>query len=109
MSESLNIQKEPRSPPNYDRNEEREREVFETSSAQKNSRFFCPSSRGTRSKKGKPRVRFSRPKQQHLCASLTRSIQTPRGGEREREREEELIRLYRENFKPRGEETAFEI
>jgi len=41
-----------------------------------------------------------------LRAALTRSIiQTPRWGERE----EELVRLYRENFKPRGEETAFEI
>ena len=25
------------------------------------------------------------------------------------EREEELVRLHRKNFKPRGEETAFEI
>lgn len=41
-----------------------------------------------------------------LRAALTRSIiQTPRGGERE----EELVRLHRKNFKPRGEETAFEI
>ena len=46
------------------------------------------------------------PDQRRLYTALTRSIiQTPRGGERE----EELVRLYRKNFKPRGEETAFEI
>jgi hypothetical protein len=93
--------------------EERERErerSFRNASAhthsKKNSSSLCPLSRGTHSKK-ENRECIS-PDQRHLYAALTYSNSNASRG-REREREEELIRLYRKNFKPRGEETAFEI
>jgi hypothetical protein len=90
-----------------ERRQEREREreeVFEFINTKKNHPFSLSPSGAQHSKK-ENRECIS-PDQRRLYTALTRSIiQTPRWGERE----EELVRLYRKNFKPRGEETAFEI